>query len=180
MLEDFHWWDGGKKWAGWCLSVRMYVCKSVRLSKHFRLWIPNSWSDRDGRILIQCARTAERRWYRFRTDQLHVTCATCDRANPCKKVVAQGAIQTNGRIRLKLFMSIVKLGGQLPLDNQRWRPLGTCHRHVRSDFINSFIAPERRGRLGREGHRSTGTDGGKIASSIVEESWVRIPTKSER
>ena len=40
-------------------------------------------------------------------------------------------------------------------------------RHVNSDFIISVFAQDRRVRLGRKGHRSTRTDGGKIASSIV-------------
>ena len=42
--------------------VCMYACMSVRLSKHFRLWSPNGWADRDGRIFVRCAGTAEIRW----------------------------------------------------------------------------------------------------------------------
>ena len=99
--------------------------------------------------------------------------------NPCKKVVVRGAGQTNGRIRPKLCMSIATLGEQLPMGNRRWRPLGTCHRHVPSGFLNSFIVPERLARLGRERHRSTGTDGGKITLSVTEGSWVRIPPGRE-
>ena len=99
---------------------------------------------------------------------------------PLQKDVAQGAGQTNGKIRLKPPISIAKLSGQLSSGNQRWRPLGTCRSHVPSDFIDSLIAPEQRVRLGREGHRSTRTDGGKISSSILEGSWVRITTKPER
>ena len=51
---------------------------------------------------------------------------------------------------------------------RRWRHLYTCGRHVNSDFIISVLAHEWRVRLRREGHRSTLTDCGKIASSIVE------------
>ena len=32
-------------------------------------------------------------------------------------------------------MSIAKLGGQVPWGSRWWRPLGTCRRHVPSDFI---------------------------------------------
>ena len=56
----------------------------------------------------------------------------------------------------------------------------TCHRHVPNYFMHSFIAAERLARLRGEGNRSTWTDGGKIALSIVEESCDRIPTKPER
>ena len=92
----------------------------------------------------------------------------CDRANPCKKDVAQGAGLTNGQIRLKLCMSIAKSGGQLPSAYQRWCPLGTCQRHVPSDFINLLIAHEQLVRLGRKTHGSTGTEGGKITLSVTE------------
>ena len=80
-----------KKLAGRCLCVCMYVCMSVHLSEHFRLWSPNGWSDRGGRIFIQCAGVTERRWYRFRTDLLYVARAKFDCANICKKVIAKGA-----------------------------------------------------------------------------------------
>ena len=35
------------------------VCLCVCVSKHFRLWSPNGWSDRDERIFIRCTGTAE-------------------------------------------------------------------------------------------------------------------------
>ena len=37
--------------------------------------------------------------------------STCDRENPCKKVVAQGAGQTNRQIRLTLGGLIATMGG---------------------------------------------------------------------
>ena len=126
----------------------MSVCLPVRLSKHFLLWSSNSWSDRDGRTIIRCVGTAKRRWYRFRPIGCtwHVPRAIA--LTIAKKVVAQDADQTNGRIRLKLCMSIAKLDGQLRLGNQQWCHLGTCLWHVPSDFINSFIATQTEGPIG--------------------------------
>ena len=164
----------------WLVFVCLSVCPSVRLSKHFRLWSPNGWSDRDGRIFIRCVKTTERRWCQFQADRLHVARGTCDGANRGKKVVAQGAGQTNGRIRLKLFMPIAKLDMELPLGKKRWRPLGTCYRHVPSGFIISLKATERLVRLERERRCSTGTDVGKIALPVTEGSWVRIPRRREK
>ena len=164
---DFLWREGETNGVG-------QTCLCARLFKNFRLWSPNGWDDRDGCKFTRCAGTSERRCQRFQTDRLHVARAMCDRTNSCKKVVAQGAGQAKGRIRLKLCMSIAKLSGQLPLGSQRRRPLGTCNRHVPNDFMNSFIATERLVQLVRERYRSTGTDGGKTALSVKEGSWVRI------
>ena len=44
------------------------------------------------------------------TYQLHVAHATCNHANFCKKDVAQGAGQANGRIQLKLGGLIAAMG----------------------------------------------------------------------
>ena len=81
------------------------------MPKPFRLWIPNGWAEWDGRTFVRCAGRAERRWYLFQTNRLHVACATCDRAGPCKNVVAKSAGQTNGRIRLKLGGLIAIMSG---------------------------------------------------------------------
>ena len=84
-------------WAGVCLYVCMCVCPSIfdsgaqtagRIGKgEYSFDAPEQWKH-DGNA--------------FRTARLHVARVTCDRANPCKKVVAKGARQTNGRIQLKL------------------------------------------------------------------------------
>ena len=144
MIEDFLWWVAEKSWAN---DVSMRVCVCVCPS-----------------ILAPAARTAEpigtgeapfdapkRRKYDGANRgaigaRWHVLRANVPTL--AKKVVAQDAGQTNQRIRLKLCISIAKLGGQVPLGNRRWRPIGTCHRHVPSDFINSFIAPKRLARSG--------------------------------
>ena len=46
-------------------------------------------------------------------------------------------------------------------------PLGTCHRHVPSDFINSFIAPERLVRSGRGRCHSTQFNDRNIGKPIA-------------
>ena len=148
MLEDFLWWVAGKKLAQWCLSVRLSVCLSVSPFKHFGTWSMNGWADRDRRGTIRRARAAERQWCQLQSDWCHVVRATCQCAIPCKKVVAQGAGQAKERIPHKLCMSIAKMGGHVPLSNQRWRPIGRCHRHVPIDFVNWLMTPERLARSG--------------------------------
>ena len=54
------------------------------------------------------------------------------------------------------------------------KSLGKCLWHVPRDLINSFKGPERLVRLEWERHRSTGTDGGKIALSVTKGSWARF------
>ena len=90
------------------MFVRVCVCVSV--SKHFRLWSPNGWSDRDGRIFVRCSGktmvpVAER----------SVARGTChvQSCKKCKNYVRNAAGQTNGRIRLKLGGLIATMGGYL-------------------------------------------------------------------
>ena len=130
-------------WAGVCLYVCMSVCPSIfdsgaqaagRIGKgEYSFDAPEQWKH-DGNA--------------FRTARLHVARVTCDRANPCKKVVAKGARQTNGRIQLKLgglIATTVAVSPFLPfssltlLGKRRWCPLHSCGRHVNSDFIIPFF-----------------------------------------
>ena len=110
----------------------MYVC----LSQHFRLWNPNRWLDRNGWTFVRYAGTAKIRWCQFQTNRLHVSRVTCGRVNPCKKVVAKRAGQTNGQIWLKLSGSIATMDGLNLFGMQQWRSPYTCKKHVNSDFIS--------------------------------------------
>ena len=53
------------------------------------------------------------------------------------------------------------------MGNQRWHPIGTCHRHVPIDFINSLIAPERLARSGPGRCQATQFNVQNIAKSIA-------------
>ena len=144
------------------MYVCMYVCMYVRLSKHFGLWSPNGWADRDGRILVRCAGAAGKQWCRLQTDRSHVAGATsCNLAKSYKNFVRGAAGQTNGRILPKLGEPIATMGGCDALGCRRWRPLHTCERHVKRDFTLLYFAPERLVRFGRERHHSNRTDDGK-------------------
>ena len=149
----------------------------VRLFKHFGLWSPNRWADRDGQIFVRCAGATERQLCQLWADRLHlvgVTCI-CNIAKSCKKYVINASGQTKGRIRLKHGGPIATVEDVIHWGCRRWRPLHTCERHVTGNFSLLHFAPERLVQLGRERHRLTRTDDGKIALSIIEGSWVRIP-----
>ena len=108
--------------------------------------------------------------------------------------VARGTCQARSR------KSLQKLIGQRCKPNQRtdsaqtWladRHHGSCGggdggaflqrvRHLTRDLVLLHFAPERLARLGRERHRSTRTDDGKIVLPIVEGSWVRSPSDAYR
>ena len=95
-----------KKIAGRCLSVCLSVCPSVQA---FSSLEPEQLVG-SGRSNIHSIRrnggktmvTVLDRW-------LHVPRATCDRANPCQKVVSQGV---GKRIRLKLGGPMAIIGWQ--------------------------------------------------------------------
>ena len=108
LLEDFLWWVAGKKLSGRCLCVCMYVFPSVQ-----------ALSPREPERLVGSGRANTRSMRRSGgktmvpvSDQ-SVARATChiDRANHCKKVLAKGAGQTDGRIRLKLSGLLATIGG---------------------------------------------------------------------
>ena len=78
MLEDLPWWVAGKKYSDRCLSVCLFVqalwpLEPERLVRARRANVRSM------------AGAAERRWCQLRKDRLHVTCATLNLANPCKK-----------------------------------------------------------------------------------------------
>ena len=110
----------------------MFVCVfgSVCESKHFRLWSPNGWSDRDGRIFIRCAGAAVRRWCRLRTGrrrQLRTRqVPTAIFQKVAKNHLRTAAGQTNGRIRLKLGEPIATMRGLVLLGVATVMP----HSHV--------------------------------------------------
>ena len=56
-----------------------------------------------------------------------------------------------------------------------WRLFGTCERQMARNLTLMHFAPERLVRLGREIHRSTRSDDGKITLSIIEGPCFRIP-----
>ena len=70
--------------------------------------------------------------------------ATCDRANPGKKVAARGAGQTNELIRLKLGGLIATVVGFNLFGESMVAPPHQCASHVNSDFIISVFANKRR------------------------------------
>ena len=63
--------------------VGQSVSQSVCVSKHFREWRPNGWSNRARRGTIRRAKTPERRWCLPWVDWWHMAHGTCRRVKAC-------------------------------------------------------------------------------------------------
>ena len=85
-----------------------------------------------------------------------------------KKIVAQGAGQANGRIRLKLGGLIATMGGLSPWGGRRCGLFCTCNSHVKPDFIIPCPLAEQLGRSERGTHRWTRRNGGKTMVPFAE------------
>ena len=164
--------------AGRCLSVRLSVCPFVKAFSTMepKRQVRSGWANihsmhrSGGKTMVTISKqSVARGTCQVRSRKLlQKSCSPGCRSNHSTDLAE------NLCDRWPLYGDKIRLG-------IRWCcPFGICHSHVPSDFINSFIAPERLARFGREGHFSTRTDNGKIALSIVEGSWVRISTKPKR
>ena len=85
--------------GGWLEKNVVRRCFCFCLSRHFRLWSLNGWSNRDGWISVWCAGAAEKPWGQLRTDRLHVQVPHAILHKVAKIVNAAG--QTDGLIRLR-------------------------------------------------------------------------------
>ena len=116
-----------------------------------------------------CAFGGWRRWRLFGTCERHV-----DNDFINWSLVAERLIRPEPKRRRVRGRKIAKSIAARSL------PYGTCHCHVTRDFTFLHFAPKRQVLFGREGHRSNRTDEGKIALSIIERQWVRIPSDAYR
>ena len=108
------------------------MCLCVCVSEHFRFQSPNGWTDRDRPCTVRNAGAAVRRWCQSRNNRCYVqTFAKINR----KRLQAKP-----GTDAAQIYGPIATMGGSVLLG---WRLLGTCERHVNSDFTCSLLATER-------------------------------------
>ena len=80
----------------------VFVSLCVCVSKHFRAWRPNGWSDRDRGGTDGRAETPERRWCLSGVNRWHVARVTCRRVKVYQKFPRAPGGQTVGVAEPKL------------------------------------------------------------------------------
>ena len=155
-----------------CMYACMSICPSISPLEPERL----VWS---GRANIQSMRQNGGKTMLTVSDRL-VARGKCQVrwCKPLQKRCSQGCRINERTDSAQTWWADIHHGwAQSVFSNRLWRPFTRAG----GTWIMIWVfAHERRVQLGREGHRSTRTDGSKIALLIVGVSWVRIPTNPER
>ena len=99
MNEDFLRWVAEKSWPD---RVCESVCVCVCVSKHFRAWRPNDWSDRDRGGTDGRTETPERLWCLSRVGRRHVARGTCRPVKVYQKFSRAPGAQTGAATEPKL------------------------------------------------------------------------------